>query len=248
MYSKGSQKQCGPGTTDRPIIPVKLASGTTFCLRMPRYLKNPRTDYSGGTTFPRTYNDTCGLYGITFHPHVPEGGGPDPHLHLSDEEYFMPVTPGDVLRVFTQAGPKHPRKYQPGEVPGYNLPPVSPMGHVDVPAGTIAFSPPNTPHTWKAATSLTNYVIFWLNGFVMEPSINIPQMSKNATQVLWESALWSSPTDITSVMFGGPDYLTRALERDSNLPSVTLGQMRRLQDRFDRGEDCFPKDGLQGGN
>jgi hypothetical protein len=31
-----------------------------------------------------------------------------------DEEYFMPVTPGGVVRVFTQAGPKPPRKYQPG--------------------------------------------------------------------------------------------------------------------------------------
>lgn len=47
-------------------------------------------------------------------------------------------------------------------------------------------------------TSLSNYVIFWVNGFVMEPSINIPQSGKNATQVLWETALWSSPTDITS--------------------------------------------------
>jgi hypothetical protein len=42
MHSKGSGKQCGTGTTDRPIIPIKLASGNTFCLRMPRYLKNPR--------------------------------------------------------------------------------------------------------------------------------------------------------------------------------------------------------------
>jgi hypothetical protein len=38
------------------------------------------------------------------------------------------------------------------------------------------------------------------------------------------------------------------MESASNLPSVTLGQMRRLQDRIDRGEECFPKDGLQGGN
>lgn len=26
----------------------------------------------------------------------------------------MPVNPGDVLRVYTEAGPKQPRKYQPG--------------------------------------------------------------------------------------------------------------------------------------
>lgn len=36
-----------------------------------------------------------------------------------------------------------------GEVPGYNLPPVSPIGYTDVAAGTIGYSPPNTPHTWK---------------------------------------------------------------------------------------------------
>lgn len=39
-HSKGPQT-CGPGTTERPVIPVKLASGTLFCLRMPRYLSNP---------------------------------------------------------------------------------------------------------------------------------------------------------------------------------------------------------------
>jgi len=49
-----------------------------------------------------------------------------------------------------------------------------------------------------SVTTLTNYVIFWVNGFVMEPSINIPQLSKNSTLVMWESALWASPTDITS--------------------------------------------------
>jgi len=53
---------------------------------MPRYLKNPRTDVSGGSTFPRTFNDTCGLYGVTFHPFIPAGGGPDPHLHLAGEQ------------------------------------------------------------------------------------------------------------------------------------------------------------------
>jgi hypothetical protein len=173
-------------------------------------------------------------------------------------------------------------------------------------------------------TTQKDYVIFWVNGFVMEPSINIPQMSKNATQVLWESALWSSPTDITSGkapffwgddkgggpspaghthssrscwgpkikpranerrhttlqqdgererererervyadmtvfaplptpthpfagMFGGPNYLTRGLERKSNLPAVTLNQMRRLQVKIDRGEECFPPGGVQKG-
>ena len=49
------------------------------------------TDFSGGTTFPRTFNDTCGLYGVTFHPFVGAGGGPDPHLHLSGEQLLCSI-------------------------------------------------------------------------------------------------------------------------------------------------------------
>jgi hypothetical protein len=44
-------------------------------------LKNPEVDVLGTKKFVRTYDDTCGLYGIVFSTFVPEKGGPPPHIH-----------------------------------------------------------------------------------------------------------------------------------------------------------------------
>jgi hypothetical protein len=69
------------GTTERPARLITLSSGHTFCLRLPRFLKNPEMDVLGTKKFARTYQDTCGLYGIVFSTFVKQGGGPPPHIH-----------------------------------------------------------------------------------------------------------------------------------------------------------------------
>jgi hypothetical protein len=41
-------------------------------------------------------------------------------------------------------------------------------------------------------------------------------------------------------MFGGPDYVTRALEHKSGLPGTTRKDMKLLQKLIEEGEACFP--------
>jgi hypothetical protein len=55
-----------------------------------------------------------------------------------------------VARVHGQAASTGPyRQYLAGQVPGYNMPAIT-IGGVEVAYGGIGYSPPNTPHTWKA--------------------------------------------------------------------------------------------------
>lgn len=216
-------EQSCEGTTARPVRKITLPSGEVFCLRLPRFLKNPELDVLGNKQFVRTWNDACGLYGIVFSPHVPARGGPPPHIHfagnptavltlclrppqlehdlafcsnawcdpvhslqinnlatihpictlhscfgthtyctltpicscllLAEEEYFLPGTPqgpGDVVRIHAQAASTGPLKsYTPGQVPAFNMPAVT-VGGIEVPYGSIGYSPIATPHTWKA--------------------------------------------------------------------------------------------------
>jgi hypothetical protein len=69
------------GTAERPARLITLSNGQTFCLRLPRFLKTPELDVLGTKKFARTYDDTCGLYGIVFSTFVKQGGGPPPHIH-----------------------------------------------------------------------------------------------------------------------------------------------------------------------
>lgn len=230
------------GTAERPAYLLTLGNKAKFCLRMPRYLPNPvKADY-GTASFGRTVNDTCGLYSIVLHGKDPQGAGPPPHVHFADEEFFLPTTPGNVVRIFAQSDATKLRVYKPGEVPGWTVPAITSVGHADVPYGSIGYSPMAVPHTYKGATELDGITAIWLNGFAMIPAINIP-MSNNLTdeEKMWKTSMWGVPTDITSAMFGGPDFTTRALANKVALPPTTPAILRRLQKAFDAGEACFPK-------
>jgi hypothetical protein len=75
----------------------------------------------------------------------------------------------------------------------------------------------------------------------MIPSVDIPATGKNATEVMGQTSMWGSPTDITSGMLGGPDFVTRGLARASALPAADASHLQRIQRAFDEGEACFPK-------
>lgn len=253
LASLSLAQPCPKGTAERAVHRVQLDGGGVFCLRLPRLLKKPEKAAAGTASWARTFNDTCGLYAITLHKALPAGGGPPPHIHHSQTEFFLPTTPGDTVRMFSEAqqqGKATLRKYQPGEVPGYNLPPVAPVGHLDVPYGRIAYSPPNIPHSWKAVNNMTNFMAFWIDGFNMIPSVDIPAVAAakgaSPTQVLFETAVWGSPTDITSTMFGGPQYVAEAVakKRRAALPAATAELLKGLQERFDKGEACYPADDM----
>jgi hypothetical protein len=58
------------------------------------------------------------------------------------------------------------------------------------------------------------------------------------TQVLYETSAWGSPTDITSAMFNGPQFVTDALARRAGLPPTPFDQLVRLQKAIDAGDNC----------
>lgn len=234
----GGSHRCRTGTKERPVHRLTLDNGRTFCLQLPRLLKNPEKAVAGTASFARTYNDTCGMFAITLHKSIPAGAGPVPHLHLADTEFFMPTTPGDTVRMFAQADDTPLKTYPAGQMPAFNVPPVAKVGHLDVPYGRIAYSPPGIPHSWKAATNMTNFMALWLNGFVMIPSVNVPAMGSDYLQVLYETSAWGSPTDITSAMFNGPQFVTDALSRRAGLPPTPFDELVRLQKAIDAGDKC----------
>ncbi|GBF93073.1 hypothetical protein Rsub_05684 [Raphidocelis subcapitata] len=233
-------KTCKGGTPDRPVYLLNLAKGKTFCLKMPRYLSNPATDTLGGALYLRTQNDTCGKYGLLLRSFTTAGKGPPPHIHYSANEYFILLGNG-TLRLFSQADTEPLKAYDAGKIPGVNgMPPVEPMGYVDVPGGSVGFGPKAVPHTWRVAEDVTNFVAFLLDGWGMEQSINTAESSSDPLYVLGGTAIWGVPTDLTSGMFGGPDFTNRALAHKSGLPATTKKDMKMLQKAIEAGEACFP--------
>jgi hypothetical protein len=77
------------GTAERPARFITLSNGQTFCLRLPRLLKNPELDVLGSKKFARTYDDTCGLYSIVYSTFVGQGTGPPPHIHYAGANRFL---------------------------------------------------------------------------------------------------------------------------------------------------------------
>lgn len=80
----------------------------------------------------------------------------------------------------------------------------------------------------------------------MIPTVNIPAIATannftNVTEIMWQTSMYGIPNDISSGMFGGPDYVTRALKKTAALPPATVAHLTRIQKAFDAGEACFPK-------
>eukprot|EP00775_Hariotina_reticulata_P009627 gene9627-9787_t len=230
---------------ERPGRPVHrlTVEGRVFCLRLPRLLKNPQLDVTGTKHYARTYNDTCGLYGIVYTLTSPPGFGPPPHVHYADEEWWFATNPGDKARLHAQAASAGPVKiYKAGQVPNFNMEPVK-VGGADLPYGSIGYSPVGIPHTYKSVTSLKNFWAVWGFGFNMIPGVEIPLGAAGKPEenerVLQETGLLGVPSDNSNKMFDPPTFTTDSREPLA-LPPVRWADVQRLQDLFDKGERCYP--------
>lgn len=227
-------------TPERQAILLTLAKGQKYNLRLPRLLANPVT---GGydNTFVRTYNDTCGLYGIAMKKTLLIGKGADSHVHFADEEFFLPTTPGDVVRLYAQADTSPLRIYKPGQVPGWTVPSVTTVGHLNVTYGQIGYSPMGIPHVFRAVNDMTNMMAIWLNGYDMIPSVNLPFGKADASEAMYITSMWGTPTDITNGMLGGKNFMRTSLAFKAAIPPTSIKDVERLQAAFDAGEACYPK-------
>jgi hypothetical protein len=150
---------------DSPKPRSQVFSGET--LRMPHFLKHPlifQLSPTDRVTIYRTPKDTCGLYtwGVFT---VSNGGGPVPHIHYADKEWFLTENQGGI-RVFL---PKDPLPaLVPGQVPGLNGPSQA-MGSTLLPNHAALFSRPGIVHyyTNESGERLSGFHNVWAPGYGM---------------------------------------------------------------------------------
>lgn len=233
---------CPSGTTERPVRTVRLPSGEIFCIRLPRLLPNPDVvpNTGGNKQYARTWNDTCGLYAILFSTFQAQGTGPPAHVHFAEDEWWLPTGEGERVRLHAQRAGTPLKVLKPGEIPG-TTPGLEAFeaGGVEVATGSIGYSPLGIPHTYKAATNLTNFWAVWGYGRTIKESIDPAfDPSKTRDQILLETGLFGCPSDIDGTIFGGKSFVNN--RGPIAIPPVNWSNMVRLQSLFDRGEACYP--------
>jgi hypothetical protein len=217
---------------------------------MPRFLKNPRQFTTAGgdvLVMLRTPEDTCGLYQIS-ETIAPYDAGPPPHFHFDSAEWFFP-TEDSKFRIY---GTQEANPITPGFIPSINAP-VPKMGSVLIDKGEIIYSPKGTVHFWhnesKTREDIRGFYNIWTpaNGIndwfsgvnnVNGQSDDLPIPGPQATTL--QTALWGVPHDPTGAFVGRSDY------RNIRGPIASDGNhLEELQDLFDRGEACYPANGLR---
>ena len=216
---------------------------------MPRFLRNPRSFKTAGgdvLVMLRTPEDTCGLYQIS-ETIAPVDVGPPPHFHYDTAEWFFP-TEDSTFRIY---GTQEAKPLTPGLLPGVNAP-VPKMGSITIGKGEVAYSPKGTVHFWHNESASkqdirgfynvwtpANGVNDWFAGVnnVNGSTAQLPLPGPQATTL--QTALWGVPHDPTGGFVGRSDY------RNIRGPVASDGNhLAELQDLFDRGEACYPRDGL----
>jgi len=219
-------------------------------LTMPRFLRNPRSFKTGGgdvLVMLRTPEDTCGLYQIS-ETIAPYDAGPPPHFHYDTAEWFFP-TEDSTFRIY---GTQEAKPLTPGLLPGVNAP-VPKMGSVSIGKGDIVYSPKGTVHFWHNESSSKQDIRGFYNVWTPANGINdwfagvsnvngstaqLPLPGPQATTL--QTALWGVPHDPTGGFVGRSDY------RNIRGSVASAGNhLKELQDLFDRGEACYPRDGLR---
>lgn len=247
VFSYPSSPTLTRGTTER-IRYSFPDSGVE--LTMPRFLRNPRVFKTGGgdvLVMLRTPQDTCGLYQIS-ETIAPYDAGPPPHFHYDTAEWFFP-TSDSTFRIY---GTQQANPLTPGLLPGVNAP-VPKMGSVSIGKGEIVYSPKGTVHFWHNESAskqdIRGFYNVWtpangindwfagvndVNGSTAQLPLPVPQ----ATTL--QTALWGVPHDPTGGFVGRSDY------RNIRGPVASDGNhLKELQDLFDRGEACYPRDGMR---
>lgn len=235
------------GTSDRVVYKFP-SSGVT--ITMPQFLKNPRKFKTAGgdvLVMLRTPEDTCGLYQLS-ETIAPYQAGPPPHFHYDTSEWFFP-TETSKFRIY---GTQEYKPLTPGLLPGVNAP-VPKMGSVLIEQGDIAYSPKGTVHFWynesESKEDIRGFYNIWTpaNGvndwFAGVNDVNgkkepLPLPGPQATTL--QTALWGVPHDPTGGFVGRSDY------RNIRGPVAGDGNhLEELQSLFDRGEACYPANGLR---
>lgn len=228
--------------TSMPLLaanpPSQVFSGET--LRMPRFLKHPQVFQLSPTdsvTIYRTPADTCGLYtwGVFT---VSNGGGPVPHVHYADKEWFLTESQGGI-RIDL---PKDPiPSLVPGQIPGLNVPSQA-MGSTVIGPHAAVFSRRGIVHfyTNQSGQQVKGFHNVWAPGYGMVGVFKVfDQAVKTGHQltpqeVLVQTGLWGTPHDPTGGMVGTSDYRTiqgPAIQAPTNL--------KQLQALIDQGERCY---------
>ena len=217
---------------------------------MPRFLRNPRVFQTGGgdkLVMLRTPEDTCGLYQIS-ETIAPYDVGPPPHFHYDSAEWFFP-TEDSTFRIY---GTQEAKPLTPGQLPGLTAP-VPAMGSLSIGKGDLVYSPKGTVHFWhNESTSKqeirgfyniwtpANGVTDWFAGVnnLNGSTAQLPLPGPQATTL--QTALFGIPHDPTGSFVGRSDF------RNIRGPVSSDGNhLQELQDLFDRGEACYPSDGLR---
>jgi len=235
------------GTRERIVYDFQ-SSGVK--IKMPRFLRNPRTFKTAGgdvLVMLRTPEDTCGLYQIS-ETIAPVDVGPPPHFHYDTAEWFFP-TEASTFRIY---GTQEVHPLTPGLLPGLNAP-VPKMGSFSIGKGEVAYSPKGTVHYWHNESASkkdirgfynvwtpANGVNDWFSGVnnINGSTAQLPLPGPQATTL--QTALWGVPHDPTGGFVGRSDY------RNIRGPVASDGNhLQELQDLFDRGEACYPVDGMR---
>jgi len=224
---------------------------TGLKIRMPRFLKNPEAMQTPGkdiVVFLRTIPDTCGLYEMA-ETILPPNAGPPPHYHLGNDEWFF-STESSQIRLYSAQERQEP--LQIGQVPGININPVK-MGSLVQKKGEIFFSPKGMIHYFRNETPETKNVRgfynIWAPGYgTLERFQEINRIDHGNQKlplpedqaILLQSSLWGFPHDITGRFVGVKDYY--GVRGPVFAPPDNVD---KLQELFDAGEACYPKDGLR---
>ncbi|MFM7676916.1 MAG: hypothetical protein ACKO5F_15350 [Synechococcus sp.] len=236
--------QAAPPVAAEAMPAGAAATVKTFAgqpIRMPRFLKNPRAYRLSAIDtayLVRTPADTCGLYTWAVFT-VSDGGGPVPHVHYSDNEWFLTENHTGI-RIFM---PKtHSKPLIPGEIPGLNVP-AQETGSGVIPANSAMYSPRRVVHyyTNESGKVQSGFHNIWEPGLGMLGVLDAFDRAFKAgrpldrNQLMLETGLWGIPHDSAGGMVGTSNF------RQIRGPMAAHeNHLAHLQKLIDDGEKCFP--------
>ena len=245
-----AQSALGTITLNHERITQQTSDGI---LHYPSYLINPESKELGpgsSVVFWRTTDDTCGLYTWGEFTVASNQGAP-PHLHYSDDEWFLPTQTGPI-KMFS-AQDKQPI-FVSGQLPGFNEPSV-PVGDEFINKGDLLFSPKGHIHyfTNENEYPVTGFLNIWAPGFGIRNMFDAFKradfnfssdemgggMSGSRAQALLDATgLWGVPHDVSGQEVGKTNF-TKSSGRVYSHPA----NIEYLQRLIDQGEACYPSDG-----
>jgi mannose-6-phosphate isomerase-like protein (cupin superfamily) len=211
------------------VVEIEIGYNRTFLLRMPTFLPLPANSTGG---FVRSFNDTCGLFDISYAASSKAGSGPPPHVHYGDDEWFIQAGSGKV-RMYT-----HQKAVQltPGQLPGFNAPPVK-MGSAVLTTGQALYSPRGSVHYFARETDTTDFYAIHVSGYAMPLIIDAFNSDRNATELLYYTGLYGAPHDMTGRFVGMGDCGDECYRTTVGPVDVGDLQLQRLQGLFDIAEE-----------